>query len=220
MSDNLRRYRAIREAFIQGSPGQPSGTVARPLLTLAALISGLVGSKNTPPPHSAAHVPTGTQPDSRVKRLARWFANARLLEEVSFLPSADVLRRPRAWQTVGLGMAGSGVGRGGTALMLHSISKGRALPLAWRVRQAPQGHCPAALHIAWVALLSGLIPAEGQGVVLGDGACEGTRLQQTLQEAGWADVCRTATSTVASWEGEPFRLAARGACLQPGRLSE
>ena len=31
MSDNLRRYRAIRDAFIQGYPGQPTGTVARHL---------------------------------------------------------------------------------------------------------------------------------------------------------------------------------------------
>src|SRR5712664_3111265 len=39
MSDNLRRYRAIRDAFTQWYPGQPTGTVARHLTTLAALIS-------------------------------------------------------------------------------------------------------------------------------------------------------------------------------------
>ena len=47
MSDNLRRYRAIRDALTQCYPGQPSGTVARHLITLAALISGIVGSKST-----------------------------------------------------------------------------------------------------------------------------------------------------------------------------
>jgi len=40
MSDNLRRYRAIRDVLTQCYPGQLSGTVARPLITLAALISG------------------------------------------------------------------------------------------------------------------------------------------------------------------------------------
>src|ERR1051326_1083810 len=35
MSDNLRRYRAIQDALIQCYPGQPSGTVARHLITLA-----------------------------------------------------------------------------------------------------------------------------------------------------------------------------------------
>ena len=69
MSDNLRRYRAIREALTQYYPGQPSGTVARHLITLAALISGIVGSKSTQLPHIAAKVPNGTNPDSRVQTL-------------------------------------------------------------------------------------------------------------------------------------------------------
>ena len=86
MSDNLRRYRAIRDAFIQGYPGQPSGIVARHWLTLAALISGIVGSKNTQLPHIAAQVPNGTQPESRVKRFARCLDNARIREGVYFLP--------------------------------------------------------------------------------------------------------------------------------------
>jgi hypothetical protein len=50
MLDNLRRYRAIREALPQWYPGQPTGRVARHLATLAALISGIVGSKSTQPP--------------------------------------------------------------------------------------------------------------------------------------------------------------------------
>ena len=139
MSDNLRRYRAIRDALTQYYPGQPSGAVARHLITLAALISGIVGSKSTQLPHIAAKVPNGTPPDSRVKRFARWCDNAHILEEVYFLPYAEVLLRHLALQTLVLIMDGSGVGRGCTALMIHVV-KGRALPLAWRVRQAPKGH--------------------------------------------------------------------------------
>jgi hypothetical protein len=220
MSDNLRRYRAIRDALTQCYPGQPSGTVARHLITLAALISGIVGSKSTQLPHIAAKVPNGTKPESRVKRFARWFDNAHILEEMYFLPSADVLLRHLALQTVVLVMDGSGVGRGCTALMIHVVYKGRALPLAWRVRQAPQGHFPEDLPIALVELISGLIPAGAQVVLLGDGEFDGTKLQQTLQQAGWSYACRTATSTVATWAGETFRLDALGACLKPGRLIE
>ena len=51
-------------------------------------------------------------------------------------------------------MDGSGVGRGCCALMMHVIYKGRALPLAWRVRQCPKGHFPEDLHIALVELVS------------------------------------------------------------------
>jgi Transposase DDE domain len=220
MSDNLRRYRAIRDALTQCYPGQPSGTVARHLSTLAALISGIVGSKSTQLPHIAAKVPHGTKPASRVKRFARWLDNAHVLEEVYFLPYAEVLLRHLAWQTVVLVMDGSGVGRGCTALMIHVVYKGRALPLAWRVRHAPKGHFPEELHIALVTLIRELIPAGTQVVLLGDGECDGTRLQQTLQQAGWSYACRTATSTVATWAGETFRLDALGACLKPGRLIE
>ena len=127
MSDNLRRYRAIRDALTQYYPGQPSGAVARHLITLAALISGIVGSKSTQLPHIAAKVPNGTTPDSRVKRFARWCDNAHILEEVYFLPYAEVLLRHLALQTLVLIMDGSSVGRGCTALMIHVVYKGRAL---------------------------------------------------------------------------------------------
>jgi hypothetical protein len=190
------------------------------LITLAALISGIVGSKSTQLPHIAAKVPNGTKPESRVKRFARWFDNAHVLEEVYFLPYADVLLHHLALQTVVLVMDGSGVGRGCTALMIHVVYKGRALPLAWRVRQAPKGHFPEELHIALVTLISELIPTGAQVVLLGDGEFDGTQLQQTLQQAGWSYACRTATSTVATWAGETFRLDALGACLKPGRLIE
>src|SRR5207244_13467 len=90
--------------------------------------------------------------------------------------------------------------------------------LAWRVRQGPQGHCPAALHIAVVALMREVIPEGAKVVFLGDGAFDGTALQATLHEAGWSDACRTAMSTVATWEGETCRLDTLGACSKPGTL--
>jgi len=117
-------------------------------------------------------------------------------------------------------MDGSVVGRGCLALMLHVVYKGRALPLAWRVRHNPKGHCPEALHVALVELVSLMVPEGAKVVFLGDGEFDGTVLQDTLNEIGWSYVCRTAMSTTAMWQGEPFRLDALGACLQPGRLIE
>src|SRR5207247_1304193 len=115
---------------------------------------------------------------------------------VYFLPYADVLLRHLALQTVVLVMDGSSVGRGCTALMIHVVYKGRALPLAWRVRQAPKGHFPEDLHIALVTLIRELIPAGAQVVLLGDGEFDGKRLQQTLQQAGWSYACPDGTTTV------------------------
>jgi len=84
MRDNLRQYRARREALRQASPGEPQGRCARHLTTLAAMLSGIVASKSTQVPKVAAKVPNGAKPESRVKRFARWLDNARIVEEVSF----------------------------------------------------------------------------------------------------------------------------------------
>src|SRR5215472_4095935 len=218
MSDNLRQYRAIREALRQAYPGEPQGRCARHLTTLAALISGIVASKSTQLPKVAAKVPNGTKPESRVKRFARWLDNARILEEVSFLPYAEILLAHLALETLVLVMDGSVVGCGCVALMIHVLYKGRALPLAWRVRQGPKGHFPEDLHIALVELISGLIPEGTQVVLLGDGEFDGTGLQQTVQAAGWSYVCRTGTHRTAWWDGETFRLDTLGACSKPGTL--
>ena len=91
MSDNLRRYRAIRDALMHAYPTPPTGNFARHLQTLAALISGIVGSKSTQLPHIAPKVPERTKPESRVKRFARWVDNERILEEMYFLPYAELV---------------------------------------------------------------------------------------------------------------------------------
>ena len=90
MRDHLRRYRAIRNALTQAYPPSPTGNFARHVQTLAALISGIVGSKSTQRPTIATKVPEGTKPESRVKRCARWLDNARILEEMSFVPYAEI----------------------------------------------------------------------------------------------------------------------------------
>jgi len=91
MSDNLRQYRAIRDALTQGYPGKPTGRLVRHLTTLAAFISGIVASKSTQLSHIATQVPDGQKPESRVKRFARWLDNERILEEIYFLPYAESL---------------------------------------------------------------------------------------------------------------------------------
>ena len=177
-----------------------------------------MASKSTQLPHIATKVPDGTKPESRVKRLTRWLDNEHLLEEMYFLPYAEILLAHVALETLVLVRDGSVVGRGCVALMIHVLYKGRALPLAWRVRQGPKGHCPEELHIALVALIRACLPEGTQVVLLGDGEFDGTTLQETLNDAGWGYVCRTAQSTVATWDGETFRLDTLGACIKPGTL--
>jgi hypothetical protein len=220
MSDNLRRYRAIRQALKQGYPGEPSGRLAQHLTTLAAFISGIVGSTSSQLPSIATKVPDRAKPDSRVKRLSRWLDNDAILEEVYFLPYAELLLNQLALETLVLVMDGSGVGRGCCALMMHVIYKGRALPLTWRVRQCPKGHFPEDLHIALVELVRELIPEGTNVVFLGDGEFDGIQLQETMNEAGWWYACRTSQGNTATWEDETFHVDELGACIKPGRLIE
>ena len=94
MSDNLRRYRAVCNALTQAYPTSPPGNFARHVQTLAALISGIVGSKSTQLPTIATKGPDGTKPESRVKRCARGGDNDRILEEMYFVPYAEIFLTP------------------------------------------------------------------------------------------------------------------------------
>jgi len=220
MSDNLRQYRAIRDALIQGYPGEPKGQFARHLVTLAALISGIVASKSTQLPQVASNVPDGNKPESRIKRFARWVHNDTVTEQQYFFPYADVLLTHLALQTLVLVMDGSVVGRGCVALMVHVVYKGRALPLAWLVRQGKKGHFPEALHITLLEQVQRRIPAGAQVVLLGDGEFDGTTLQQTVQAYRWSYVVRTGSNITVMWDGETFRCETVASCIKPGTLVE
>jgi Transposase DDE domain len=218
MSDNLRRYRAIRSALIQGYPDEPPGNVVRPLTTLAALISGIVGSHSTQLPKIATQVPNGTKPESRVNRFARWVDNDAITTEVYFIPYAEILLRHLALQTLVVVMDGSIVGRGCVALMMHVVYKGRALPLVWQVRKGKKGPFPEAMHMALVEQLYDLIPTGARVVLLGDGEFDGSRLQQTVQAYHWSYVVRTGSHSTVEWDGEHFRCETVAACIKPGTL--
>jgi hypothetical protein len=112
------------------------------------------------------------------------------------------------------------VGRGCIALMIRVVYKGRALPLAWLVRQGKKGHFPEDLHIAVVEQVQDLLPPEAQVVMLGDGEFDGTTLQHTVQAYGWAYVVRTGSHITVMWDGEHFRCETVGACIKPGTLVE
>jgi hypothetical protein len=194
--------------------------MAQHLTTLAALISGIVGSRSSQMPSIATKIPDRAKPESRVKRMSRWLGNDEIKEEIYFLPYAEMLLNCLALETLVLVMDGSGVGRGCSALMIHVIYRGRALPLAWVVRQCPKGHSPESLHIELVELVKELIPEGTNVVFLGDGEFDGTELQKTMNDAGWLYACRTAKSTVATWEDMTFHLDLLGSSIKRGRLIE
>lgn len=204
MSDNRRRYRAIRSALKGLYPEEPQGNLARHLHTLAAFISGIVGSKRTNLPHMAGKVPDGNKPESRVKKFYRWLTNDGITVELYFLPFADALVYSLAHCPIVLAIDGSEVGRGCLTLMISVIYKKRALPLVWIVVKGSKGHFPEEAHIELVHQAHALIPEHCTVIFLGDGEFDGTGLQATVDAFGWKYVSRTAKNTQLYTDGDWF----------------
>jgi hypothetical protein len=216
MSDNRRRYRAIKDAIKQFYPMEPKGNLARHLNTLAALVNGIVGSKSSQLPAIAKKSPDGTKRQSRVKRFYRWLKNERISNEVYFLPFAEALLNSLAERgPLLLAMDGSEVGRQCLALMVSVIYKKRALPIAWLVVQGSKGHFPEETHIRLVEQVQQMIPEGADVIFVGDGEFDGIRLQATLDGYGWEYVCRTAENAQLGAEGERFAFKEVG--VQPGQ---
>lgn len=196
MSDNLRRYRAIKQALKQLYPKEPQGNLARHLDTLAGLISGIVESKSTNLPHVVSKVPDGTKLDSRVKRFTRWLSNEQIETGIYFLPYAQNLLASLASRPLDLVMDGSTVGRGCLALLVSAVYQKRALPLAWLVVKGRKWHFPETCHLALLEQVHAMIPAQAQVTFLGDGEFDGIGLQDTLDAYGWRYVCRIAKNLI------------------------
>jgi hypothetical protein len=192
MSDNRHRYRTIKSAIKELYPTEPKGNTARHLHTLAALISGIVGSKRTNLPAIAGQVPDGTKRESRVKKFYRWITNERVGAELYFLPFADALLMSLAHRPLVLAMDGSEVGRGCLILMVSVIYRKRALPLAWIVVKGSKGHFPEEAHVELLKQVHALTPEYCQVIFLGDGEFDGIKLQATLEAFQWLYACRTA----------------------------
>lgn len=194
MSDNLRRYRAIRDTLLQWYPATLSGHQRRHVITLAGLISGIVGCQHTHLDKVAARVPGTAKPTSQSKQFARWVANDAITPAVYYLPFAEFLLASLAHCPLVLILDGSTVGRGCIALLVSVAYRGRALPIAWIVAKGRKGHFAETVHLHLVEQLVALIPPKATVVMLGDGEFDDLTFQQTLQTHGWSYVSRTASN--------------------------
>lgn len=213
MSDNHRRYRSIRQALSQMYPRERKGTAAKQLNVLAALISGIVGSRRTNYPQIASKVPDLTQVESRVKRFSRYINEVDESQEIQWLPFAAELLANLSVFTLVLIMDGSEVGRGCLCLMLSVQYRGRALPLGWLVVKGNKGHFAQEKHVQLVATVRKWAPAGADVIFLGDGEFDGVQLQEKLDEFGWKYACRTASNAIL-YDSEEFSF--QDLLLQPG----
>ncbi len=217
MSDNRERYRTIKQSLNQLYPHEPTGNQARHLNTLAALISGIVGSRSCQLPDIASKVPDGTKKESRGKRYSRWLQNATITAPVYFLPYAgELLATLATTHSLLLAIDGSEVGRGCVALMISVIYKHRALPLVWAVVQQAKGHVPETLHVHLVQQVYALVPATADVILVGDGEFDGVTLQATLHGYGWEYVGRTAKNVQLGEPASATLFPFEAVNVQPG----
>lgn len=216
MSDNLRVYRAVRDALHQLYPTEPKGDFARHLTTLAMLICGILQSRHCQLPAIARKVPDRNRPPSRIKRLTRWLKNGRVTPEAFYLPFAQALLAALSGP-VCLVIDSSDVGDGCTAWILSVVFKKRALPLVWTVKAVQKGHASDEEHLQLLQAVRALLPSDGTDrrvIVLGDGEFDGVPLQAQLSEWGWEYVLRTAKNRLLEDGGVWFHF--QEVALAPG----
>jgi len=214
MSEKPRRFRTIRDGLKKLYPSEPKGNLTRHLNTLAAMISGIVGSRCSHLPAIAKQVPDGTKKESRTKRFTRLVKNERMSFELYYQPYAEALLTTLSHRPLVLVMDGSDVGRGCLTLMLGVVYKKRALPIAWIVIQGSKGHFPEETHVLLLERVHAMVPPGSDVIFLGDGEFDGITLQANIDAYGWQYVCRTAKNSQIGADDYRFSLEEVG--LQPG----
>lgn len=206
MSDNLRRYRAIKTGLLQLYPYEAKGHLRQSLAVLAMFINGIIGSKSTHTREVAKKTPTGAKVSSRETQLRRWYQNEEVTYESHLLPFIEELLTHLSQQTLVLAIDGSEVGRNCVTLLVSLIYQKRAIPLIYLVRTGKKGHFPADLHIELLTELAKLLPEGSDVILLGDGEFDSVELQRFLADAGWNYVCRTAKNSWIAQEHDGQRL--------------
>jgi hypothetical protein len=200
---------------MQLHPKQLNGHQVRHLNTLAALIAGIVQSKHCHLEKVARKIPAQTQVESRVKKFKRLVQNDTVTAEEYYLPFIEPLIAALAGRgALTVAMDGSETGRNCISLMVSIIYRQRAIPVAWITVAGKKGHLPEATHLALLEKVTALFPADCHVTLLGDGEFDGIELQEAINAAGWAYVCRTARNARIDDDGDLFALSEVG--LSPG----
>ena len=194
MSDNHKRYNAIKKGLLQLYGPKVGGHLQHNLETLALLINGIIGAASCHLPKLALKAPLPQAVESRTAKVVRFIKNDKISDELYWLPAARQLLGALSKNGRGLSlvMDGSAVGRGCVALVVGVVYAGRALPVGWLVIEGAKGHFSQERHLELLEQVSRLVPAGVAVTFLGDGEFDGTLLQERLSELGWQYVVRTA----------------------------
>jgi hypothetical protein len=206
MSDNVRCYRSILKSLNNLHPEQPRGNMARHLTTLAAMISGIIGSRSCQLPAIASKTADSRKVDSRIKRFIRWIKNDNIDYDRYFLPFARALLSCLSNQVLTIVIDSSTVGRSCISLIAGVIYKQRAIPIYWMTRNGSKGHLPEIMHVELAKQLKKFLAKNTRVVFLGDGEFDGATLIKTITKYHWLFVLRTSKNRRLVEHDESFCL--------------
>jgi hypothetical protein len=204
MSDNARRFRSILKSLKKLYPKEPKGNLVRNLVTLAFMISGILGGKSCQLPQISSKVADGRKPESRVKSFSRWLQNIHIDFDIFYLPYATTLLDNLSHQTLAIVFDASAVGRDCMSLIASVIYKNRALPICWITRHGQKGHFAEDIHLELLNRVIDIVPKHATVVFLGDGEFDGLCLIKTIIENNWHFVSRTAKNRILFENDECF----------------
>jgi len=177
-------------------------------VSLAYLITGIIGSKNVQLRQVASKVVYPNKETSLVERFRRFLQNENIVVKIEFIPFLELILSGLSQVQLVLAIDSTKVGGGCMCLMVSVVYKSRALPVCWVVFKGRKGHSSAEIQLALMETLQSLLPADREVIILGDGEFDGSALVAWFeQQTDWFYVCRAAKSNKIRYQDEWLALA-------------
>jgi hypothetical protein len=211
MTETQYRQKSVRQALNTMYEKAPEGNHRRRLDALAALISGIVGSKSCQLSHCASRCGGESKTASRERYLERFVGNKWVDTATYYLPClvqviAKVVALARQ-KGAPLYIIIDSTKSGSCTTWLFSLAwKKRSIPLCWRVLKQKKGHAPQGLPCELLDEVYALLPQDIPVVVLGDGEFDTCAFQSAVIDKGWSYVVRTAKDLTITYHEESFRF--------------
>jgi hypothetical protein len=177
-------------------------------ITLAYLITGIIGSKDVQLRQIAGKVVYRNKETSLVERFRRFIRNENIVVKVEFNPFVELILSGLSQSQLVLAIDSTKVGGGCICLMVSIVYKSRALPLCWTVFKGRKGHSATDIQLTLMQTLQSLLPTTQDVIILGDGEFDSCELVTWFeQQITWHYVCRTANRMLIEYQDQWLALA-------------
>jgi len=189
MSNEVRLFKTVARMINKFVPG----LLEENRVTLAYLITGIIGSKAVQLRQVANKVVYPGKETSLVERFRRFIRNENIIVKSEFNPFVALILSSLSQTRLVLAIDSTKVGGGCICLLVSVVYKSRALPLAWVVFKGRKGHSLAEVQLALLQSLHSLLPPDREVILLGDGEFDSSEVVAWFeQQTTWSYVCRTA----------------------------